>query len=317
MRRVAWVSFVALVCSVSVGVESQQTAPPAPPGPSWAFHVIDGKIAPEAPGPKSVPGSTRTYALEQIEDLLNPPDWFPEAHPPAPGIVQKGHAGALACGACHLMNGLGHPESADLTGFTAAYIAQQMADFKSGARRDYARMNAIAKETSTEEDRQAAEWFASLKPARSTRVIEAAMVPQTFVGPGRMRFVQPGGSMEPIGVRIITVPEDQTRARLRDPNSGFIAYVPVGAVARGKALVETGGAGKTIACSICHGEGLKGLGNVPRLAGLHPIVIARQLYLFKDGRRNGVDAQLMKKPAAQLTDEDIVSISAYLSSLAP
>jgi len=315
MRSVAWISVVAFVCSGSLGVEAQQ--PAAPPGPSWAFHVIDGKLAPEPPGPKSIPGSPKTYTPEQIEDLLNPPDWFPDAHPPAPPIVQKGHGAALACGACHLMNGLGHPESADLTGFTAAYIAQQMADFKSGARRDYARMNAIAKETSTEEDRQAAEWFASLKPARSTRVIEAAMVPQTFVGPGRMRFVQPGGSMEPIGVRIITVPEDQTRARLRDPNSGFIAYVPVGAVARGKALVETGGAGKTIACSICHGEGLKGLGNVPRLAGLHPIVIARQLYLFKDGRRNGVDAQLMKKPAAQLTDEDIVSISAYLSSLAP
>ena len=42
---------------------------------------------------------------------------------------------------------------------------------------------------------------------------------------------------------------------------------------------------------------------MPRLAGLHPIYIARQLYLFKDGTRNGPDAQLMKKPAAKLTDE--------------
>jgi len=315
MRKVAWFSLVACVCSLSIVVGSQQ--PAAPPGPSWAFHVVDGKLPPEPPGPKQVPGSTRTFEMEQIENLLSPPDWFPEAHPPAPAVVVKGHAGALACGSCHLMNGLGHPESADLSGFTAAYLEQQMDDFKSGTRVDYARMNAIAKELSDEEAAQASAWFASLKPARSTRVVEAAMVPQSFVGQGRMRFVQPGGATEPIGARIVTLPEDQTRARLRDPNSGFVAYAPPGSIARGKALVETGGAGKTIACSVCHGDALKGLGNVPRLAGLHPIYVARQLYLFKDTRRNGADAQLMKKPVAKLTDDDVVAISAYLGSLAP
>jgi cytochrome c553 len=41
------------------------------------------------------------------------------------------------------------------------------------------------------------------------------------------------------------------------------------------------------------------------------------MYLFKDGTRNGVDAQLMKKPVARLTDEDIVALSAYFASLAP
>jgi cytochrome c553 len=123
--------------------------------------------------------------------------------------------------------------------------------------------------------------------------------------------------MEPIGNRIIPVPEDPQRARLRDPRSGFLAYVPVGSIAKGKGLVESGGSGKTVACSICHGDGMKGLGNVPRLAGLHPIYIARQLYLFKDGTRNGVDAQLMKKPVAQLADADILAVSAYLGSLAP
>jgi cytochrome c553 len=216
------------------------------------------------------------------------------------------------------MDGTGHPESSALSGHTADYIAQQMADFKSGVRNDYARMNAISKEVSEDEAKQAAAWFASLKPVRSsTRVVEAAMVPQTFVGPGRMRFVQQGGAMEPIGMRIITVPDDQTRVRLRDPNSGFIAYAPPSSLAKGKALVETGGSGKTITCSICHGDGLKGLGNVPRLAGLHPIYIARQLYLFKDGRRNGVDGQLMKKAVSQLTDEDVVAISAYVASLKP
>ncbi len=56
---------------------------------------------------------------------------------------------------------------------------------------------------------------------------------------------------------------------------------------------------------------------MPRLAGLHPIYIARQLYLFKDATRNVDDAQLMKKPVAQLTDDDIVALAAYLGSLNP
>ncbi|PWT80294.1 MAG: cytochrome C [Blastocatellia bacterium] len=296
-----------------------QQPPPAQPGrePSWAFHAINGAVPAEDPGPKNLSGSSKSYTPAQIDDLLNPPDWFPDEHPPAPSIVQKGHAGALACGACHLMSGEGHPESAGMTGFTADYIVRQMTDFKSGARKDAARMNAIAKELSDEEIRQAADWFAKLKPTGWTKVTEAATVPKTFVGQGRMRFVQPGGEMEPIGNRIITVPQDQTKARLRDPHSGFIAYVPVGSIAKGKTLVETGGSGKTIACSTCHGDGLKGLGNVPRLAGLHPIYVARQLYLFKDGSRNGGDAQLMKKPVANLTDDDILALSAYVGSLAP
>jgi cytochrome c553 len=313
MKKIQWVLVVMGLAVVSVGAQQQ----PAGGDRSWAFPVINGKVPPEPPGPKTVPGSARTYELEVIENLSGPPDWFPEEHPPAPAIVRQGHGAALACGSCHLMSGLGHPESAGLTGFTAAYIVQQMADFKSGARIDSSRMNAIAAEVSDEEARAAAEWFAALKPPVPTRVVEAASVPATFVGQGRMRFGQPGGGMEPIGNRIITVPEDQTRARLRDPHSGFVSYAPVGSIARGKALIETGGSGKTIACAICHGDTLKGLGNVPRLAGLHPIYAARQLYLFKDGSRNGVDAQLMKKAVANLTDEDIVAIVAYLGSLAP
>ena len=312
-------NFLGMLVGAFVSVLSISGQQPAAPGrePSWAFHAINGAVPAEEPTPKNLPGSAKAYTPAQIDDLSNPPDWFPDEHAPAPSIVQKGHGGALACGACHLMSGEGHPESAGLTGFSAEYIVRQMADFKSGARKDAARMNAIAKELSDEESRQASDWFAKLKPTMWTKVTEAAMVPKTFVGQGRMRFVQPGGEMEPIGNRIITVPQDQTKARLRDPHSGFIAYAPVGSIAKGKALVETGGSGKTIACSICHGDALKGLGNVPRLAGLHPIYIARQLYLFKDGARNGGDAQLMKKPVAQLTDADILTISAYLGSLAP
>jgi cytochrome c553 len=318
---------IALFAVGSAGLQSQQQAPspatptslPSPPArePAWAFPIQAGSLPPEAPGPKSIPGSTKKYTPQEIDDLLNPPDWFPDEHPPAPGIVVKGRGAALACGSCHLMSGLGHPESSDVTGSSAAYFIQQMQDFKSGARKDYARMNGIAKELTDEEIRQAAEYFSALPRKRWSRVVEAAMVPKTFVGQGRMRFADPKGGTEPIGARIITLPEDQERARFRDPKSGFVSYVPPGSLAKGKALVEARQAGKTVACAICHGDDMKGLGNVPRLAGVHPIYLARQLHLFKNGERNGPDAPLMKKPVMQLTNDDILNLSAYLGSLSP
>ena len=320
---------IALAAVASATVTSQQAPPPAPGtptalpspparDPAWAFPIQAGTLPPESPEPKSVPGSTKKYTPKEIDDLFNPPDWFPEEHKPAPSIVQKGHGAVLACGSCHLMSGLGHPESSDVTGSTAAYVIQQMQDFKTGARKDYARMNGIAKEMSDEEIRQAAEYFASLPRVKFSRVVETATVPKTFVGQGRMRFIDPKQTgMEPIGNRIITLPEDQERARLRDPKSGFVSYVPPGSIAKGRALVENGGGGKTVACAICHGEGQKGLANVPRIAGVHPIYLARQLYLFKEGDRNGPDAPLMKRPVAKLTDDDILNISAYLGSLPP
>jgi cytochrome c553 len=169
---------------------------------------------------------------------------------------------------------------------------------------------------SEEEARQAAEWFALLKPRPFTIVIEADRVPRTFLGDGRMRFVEPEGGTEAIGDRIITVPQDQARAPLRDPDSGFIAYVPPGSIARGRTLATTGG-GRTLACAACHGADLRGAGNVPRLAGVHPIYLARQLYRFRDGTRNGPEAVFMKPAAERLTDADIIDLSAYLGALPP
>jgi len=278
---------------------------------------VEKTLLPEGSERKTLAGSSRRYTQDQIDDLLNPPDWFPHQRPDPPAIVLEGHGEALACGACHLMSGLGHPESADLTGLTVAYMVQQMKEFKAGTRIDVPRMNKIAREVSEEESRQAAEWFAELKPRRFTSVIQAETVPKTFVGNGRMRFVEPSGGTEPTGNRIITVPEDQVRARLRDPNSGFIAYVPAGSIAKGKELAETGGGSTTVRCATCHGQDLRGAGNVPRLAGVHPIYIARQLYRFRDGTRNGAEAALMRPTVDRLSEEDIVNLSAYLGSLVP
>jgi len=288
--------------------------------PTWAFQAPD-KVRPPAEtrsGPIQIPGSSKTFTLDQIDDLLNPPDWFPEEHGTVPQIVQHGVEGAPACGSCHLMSGQGHPESADLAGLPVEYLIRQMADFKSGARKDPTRMGAIGKAISSADARQAAEWFASLKPIAWVKVVETDTVPRSYVTLERMRFAWPGTATQPLGNRIIEVPEDSARAKNRDPHSGFIAYVPKSSIAKGEALVKTGGSGKTIACGICHGDSLEGIGDVPRLAGLHPAYIFRQLlFFYEGGAYTGTSAALMKKVAAKLTEDDMLAIAAYAASLSP
>ena len=104
---------------------------------------------------------------------------------------------------------------------------------------------------------------------------------------------------------------------LRDPRSGFVAYAPMGSLKRGEALVRTGGSGKTVACGACHGADLSGMGPVPGIAGRSPSYIARQMYDVQSGARNGEWAALMKPVVEKLTDDDYVSISAYVASLKP
>ena len=300
-------------------------APPQPSTPlPWAYPLGPGAPPLEAEKPYDLPGSSVKFTGNQVRDAFNVADWQPGDHPPMPGVVKNGkQPDVRGCGYCHLPNGQGRPENAALAGLPAAYIRQQIADWKSGARKSSeprmgppAAMLGIGKAVLDEDAKTAAEYFSSMKFKSWIRVVEAETVPKTE-GSGGMLVAAKPPSTEPIGQRIIEMPENLDRTELRDPRSGFVAYVPVGSVAKGKALVESAAPGKTVTCSICHGDSLKGLGNVPRLAGLHPIYIARQLYLFKDGTRNGGDAQLMKKPVANLTEDDILSVSAYLGSLAP
>jgi cytochrome c553 len=301
--------------------------------PTWAFFFPD-QVQPqmqEAPGPKRVEGSDRTYTQAQIDDLKNPPDWLPNTHPAMPPVVARGGEGpmGLACASCHLTSGMGHPESSSLAGLTVTYMERQIADFRSGARRNPIMVNGqpqnnatqymvgIAKALSPADSHAAAEYFASLPPLPGwVKVVEAANVPKTFISRGYMRMVLPAGGMEPIGTRVIEVPQDVEKQLARDPRSGTIAYVPPGSIKRGEALATTGG-GKTIQCTICHGPGLKGLADVPHIAGRSPTYTFRQLYSFKDSSRGGDSAALMKGVVANLTQDDMVALAAYAASLAP
>jgi cytochrome c553 len=288
--------------------------------PAWAFNIPE-KVQPSAvrvEGVVKAPGSAREYEARKIAGTANPPDWFPDEHPAAPRAVTGGEGIRFACGACHLMSGQGHPEAADIAAMPAAYLVQQMAAYKSGTRKDDARMGPIAKAASDEDVRQAAEYFAALKPAAWVKVIETATPPRTFIATaGRHRQLHPDGGTEPIGHRILEIPADPFRTEIRDPHSGFIAYVPPGSIAAGEALVKAGAPGKTMPCGTCHGAALQGMGLVPRLAGLQPLYVARQLFDLQHGSRAGDAAAPMKPVVANLSEDDIIAISAYLGSLPP
>jgi hypothetical protein len=71
----------------------------------------------EFEGQLTIAGTGKSFTMSQLEDLNSPPDWFPAEHASPPRVVTDGTVNkGFACGSCHLMNGLGHPESGDVQG---------------------------------------------------------------------------------------------------------------------------------------------------------------------------------------------------------
>jgi cytochrome c553 len=325
MTRLLTTSAVVLVMTMAVGAsfDSAQDRPAPPP---WAYTVNPpptpgAKPAAADPAPKQVPGSTVSLTIAQTRDAYNPPDWHPGGHPPMPQSVAHGRPKEMrACGFCHLVNGQGRPENASLAGLPAAYIVQQMADFKNGDRKSAEpRMgppNAMiqdAKAATDDDIKTAALYFSSFPFKKWIRVVESKDVPRTRIA-GSMHV--PTEGTEALGQRIIEMPEDLARTELRDAASGFVAYVPPGSLKKGESLVQTGG-GKTLACGTCHGNDLKGLGPVPPLAGRSPSYTVRQLFDLQAGVRKGPWSALMKSAVEKLTVDDMIAIAAYTSSLEP
>jgi len=295
--------------------------------PAWAYPVNPPGLTAKADDGRTlhVPDSGVGFTRSQITAIGGAvPDWHPNEHPPMPSIVaQSREPKVYACGYCHLPTGAGRPENASLAGLTAPYIKQQMEAFRKGDRPGSSPdrmpqtvMIAIAQSVTEAEIDAAAAYFASLKPQSFVRVVESATVPKTHVAGWTLTRSLEGGS-EPIGLRIVEIPEDFERFELRDSRTPYEAFVPPGSLARGAHLVTTGGAGKTLQCLTCHGPELKGLVDVPRLVGRSPSYLLRQLYDLKHGARKGGTTELMKPVVAQLELEDMVDIAAYLASLQP
>lgn len=311
------VLLLALFCVAALVVVDAQQAPPP-----WAYTVNPPATpgaapAPVDPAPKQVPGSTVSLTVAQTRDAYNPPDWHPNDHPPMPDAVAHGRPKEMrACGFCHLVNGQGRPENAALAGLPAAYIIQQMADFKNGDRKSAepkmgppAAMIQDAKAAHDDEIKAAAAYFSSFPFKKWLRVVEAKDVPKTKIS-GSMHVPTNDGN-EPLGQRIIEVPENLERTELRDAASGFVAYVPVGSIKKGESLV------KSMSCGTCHGPDLKGLGPVPPLAGRSPSYTVRQLFDMQTGVRKGTWSPLMKGAVEKLTIDDMIAIAAFTSSREP
>ena len=294
--------------------------------PQWAYGTAPASPAPAGRGqaaapdnttPRTLAGSTLSFTLPQIRDGFGPADWYPGDHPPMPEIVARGRRSDVrACALCHYPNGKGRAENAPIAGYPVAYFIQQMADFKNGNRKsaDPKKANtnamiAIAKAMTDEEIKASAEYFGSMKWTPWIKVVESATAPKTRVAGGLFLALE-GGEKEPLGARIIEVPENtEATETLRDPRSGFIAYVPVGSIKKGEALAKS--------CGVCHGADLKGLGPVPGLAGRSPSYLMRQMFDMQQGTRKGLWTELMKPVVAHLTEDDMLNLVAYTASLKP
>jgi cytochrome c553 len=289
--------------------------------PDWAYPVNPTPKPSDATTPIHLPGSAKSYTQAQIDDGYNPPDWYPEDHQPMPNIVAHGRkeTNARACAQCHLTNGGGHPESAGVSGLPEGYFIRQLSEFKSGTRKGAraTSMIPIAKGLNEEDMKAAAAYFGAMKYPVWYKVIEADTVPKSYLGNGAMRFPVENGGTEPIGNRIIELPQNDVSGESRDSRTGFEAYVPTGSIKKGEAVAATGAGGKTLACAICHGPELKGVGEIPPIVGRSPMYIYRQLNDIKIGTRDGAMAPLMKAVVDKLDEGDMLAVAAYLASKQP
>jgi cytochrome c553 len=226
----------------------------------------------------------------------------------------------FACGVCHRADGPGGPENASLFGLSAEYILQQTVEFKTGLRTNSAPrvatdlMVKASKAVTDQELKEAADYFASIKPRANIGVVETDTVPKTQV---RDLFLAPtgGSEKEPIGQRIIEIPENVEHFVSRDSHARFIAYVPVGSIETGRALAAK--SDLRVQCAACHGADLRGTAVAPGIAGRSPTYMFRQLYDFRSGARKGANSELMKPVVENLSIEEMIALVAYTASLKP
>lgn len=306
-----------------------QAAVPAPP--DWLFPIDpEARRAAAQPAPKlddvellTVPDSAEKFTLARINDKFNPPDWRPASHTPMPDIVAKGRKpNVWACGYCHTPGGQGRPENSALAGLPEAYIRQQLIDFRSGARKPYGPeeyapsrdMHKLAKFLTDAEIDESAKYFSQQKLRRRVYVIEGLRMPRAE--PAFWIYKEWGGT-EDLGDRMLEVATDIERHERRDDRLEYMAYVPPGAIGRGKRIVVQNEGKKSVVCSSCHGPNLKGMNDVPAIAGRQPSYLLRQMLAFKSGTRTNSQAAQMTPAVEKLELNDMIDVVAYVSSLYP
>jgi cytochrome c553 len=302
--------------------------PPAAPGDYSTTCMGERPLDCDRPGGlptdpqntiRHLSGSEGAFTVAQISYRYGPADWFPGDHPPMPDIVARGKEtiGLRACALCHLPNGKGLMQNGGVAGLPVEYFVQQIADFRNGRRKsadlnkaNAFEMAAIARNLTEAEARAAAEYFGSIKFTPWVRVVESETVPKFTATVNGLFLKADGNDSEPLGQRLVELPENTYETNiLRNPRSGFVVYAPAGSLERGETLTK--------GCGTCHGPELRGVKNVPPIAGRSSSYLARQLYDMQQGTRNGDQAKLMKAAVEKLTEDDLIAIAAYVSSLQP
>jgi cytochrome c553 len=286
-------------------------APDKTPPPAWVF-------------PGDSPSAAVDGGAGSAVDLFAAKDSYPSEHAAMPDIVARGRKpDVFACAYCHLPTGVGRPENASLAGLPYGYLTSQLADMKSGKRGTSVpgrapndMMLAVARALTDDEASAAARYFSQLTPHSNVQIVETASAPK-MIASQWVLTKDPAGAMEPVGARMLLVPETPAMFEQRDDHARFVAYVAPGSLKAGEALVSSGGPGKTTPCGTCHGSDLRGNLSAPRIAGLSPTYTARQLYDFKSAARTGSNAVQMRAVVYNLTEEDVSRISAYLATLPP
>jgi cytochrome c553 len=298
--------------------------------PAWLFPidppVAEGAAVVDRSEIKHLARSRMAFTTAQLTDLFFAPDWYPQAHDILPGIVARGRApDVYACGYCHSPSGQGRPENAALAGLPVAYIEQQVADFKSGARRRLWTgpyrpsdlMIHLAIFASPEEVASAAEYFSKQRLLPRVDVVERERVPRARIV-GLVYASLDGGGDEELGERLLEFSPDPERHEKRDEVMRYVAYVPLGSLSRGRVLAMGGGSvdrNPGIHCVACHGRELRGVGLIPSLAGHSPSYLLRQLIAFKTGARAASSSAPMQAVVARLELCDMIAIAAYAASL--
>lgn len=293
--------------------------------PAWPFPL---SAAPSHPADSvtmhRAPGSRMEFTVAQAQNRFAVADWFPDSHAAMPDVVARGRRPAvIACGFCHLPNGMGRPENARLAGLPAAYLVAQMGDMRLRTRGSASptpyklmqTMHTIADSATDAEIALAAGYFSQLRAHRRSRVVEADVIPRVVPATGLYERAA-GHDTETLGQRIVEAPTDMQRHELHDPNTTYIAWVPRGSLARGRAL-STRGAQGVASCASCHGARLQGAGLVPPIAGQSPSYVVRQLLAFRSGARHSVAGGPMRTVTEMLSLDDMIAAAAYVGSREP
>lgn len=295
--------------------------------PQWAYPLCPRPAAAQLDDVQqlSVPGSGVHFTEAAIHRFSVTPDWFPLEHAAVPSIIAASHSPQkIACGFCHLPDGSGRPENAKIAGLPTAYIIAQVnalqAKERHAALPDWPPSKLMvdsAADLQVEEIAAAAEYFSRQAVKSFVTVIEAKFLPRYAAS--CYIYTPAKRGMVHLGTTIIEMPKDLERFELRDPHSTYLAYVPMGSIARGRALASSGAAGRTQSCAACHGAQLRGGDALPGppLAGRFPGYLFRQLYGFQSGARGGMSAQPMHSVVAKLTERDMIDLAAYAASLKP